>query len=69
MSRKGATAAANGDSDAGLLAAGTSILPSKAEDRIYVDNSNVSELKTTCDEAVERVSFGSSVVFRELSLD
>lgn len=29
--------------------------PAKA-DRIYVDNSNLAELKTTCDEAVERVS-------------
>lgn len=28
----------------------------KAEDRIYVDNSNPSDLKMTCDDAVERVS-------------
>ena len=27
-----------------------------SEDRIYVDNSSLVELKTTCDEAVERVS-------------
>lgn len=31
-----------------------------AEDRIYVDNSSLVELKTTCDEAVERVSLQSS---------
>jgi hypothetical protein len=30
-------------------------LPAK-EDRIYVDNSSLQELKATCDEAVERVS-------------
>jgi len=29
------------------------------EERIYVDNSSLVELKTTCDEAVERVSIGS----------
>lgn len=29
------------------------------EDRIYVDNSSLVELKTTCDEAVERVSIES----------
>ncbi|PWN92712.1 hypothetical protein FA10DRAFT_263470 [Acaromyces ingoldii] len=31
-----------------------------AEDRIYVDNSNISELKSTCDDAVERILTRSS---------
>lgn len=41
-----------------------------AEDRIYVDNSNISELKSTCDDAVERVrltSAHSGSLFRRLT--
>jgi hypothetical protein len=49
-------AAGNGSASSEVVAASTSLMPAKLEDRIYVDNSNASELKLTCDEAVERVS-------------
>lgn len=43
------------DPQTSLAALDSATLPPK-EDRIYVDNSNLSDLKLTCDEAVERVS-------------
>lgn len=56
---KGSKAVSNGTSlSSDSLAVGTSSdgLIAKAEDRIYIDNSNPSDLKMTCDDAVERVS-------------
>lgn len=57
---KGSKGVSNGSTipESSSLAVATSseALSVKAEDRIYIDNSNPSDLKVTCDDAVERVS-------------